>query len=1286
MPALSININDLPYDDKTIKVNNINDLTGQVIQTCFFHEFIVLLENKLTYVCDMIIKLALFKIDTKYAIVGGKALNNIISKNNLKNSFNYDICVKDAADSVAISNKMLSKLILNDHWQKHYRRHIFNILFHSNLVDKPNVNDITTVGTILHHYMTDQLIYSGKKISKGDKQVGTLGIPTDGLFIKLVLKKELFTKNGLRYICSNQRSEPLDNYIISPSPLNTPLPGEYNIIYLPIANIINGEGKFGDITEFLYTNTFDGLNYAKYPLLVYNLIQNIINNNKINNFRIYNKNVDKLKLLINMVLYNCQFLGDVTKTELLNQVEEFAEILEKIVNPPDNVIPDNVYLNNLKLRVFNLLIFTKDTKLINIITKFLTAYIQIYDQRKAICKKNLLLNFQAPTFFHVAQPIDNTQDFNTQIVTNVGNPDLIYNELIKLFEGQGVPQDPRLDNIDGRKYIKEYTDEYTYKIINQYCNYISVGLDSNDIDDSSFKNVNTHKEIWEGITPGPNSIISKETIENVCQGMDKVFDNVHAQYNAKNLYPLINDTFTVYSFLELIALKSPDYSLEIDYVKNGDIIQIAQYISSSYARNFDYRYFARKDRTLFKININKINNNWLFLGKYSYTPDEKEILIRRNSHFVVTDVTFETISMNNNEIEFRTISVDLCTDFQNALEKSQQIITKPFRVTDDILFRTAAKYVYDNHISNQYKDTPDQLQHSIQRYMHALANSLRMASYIMLIHAYRCNRNNAQEFPTHKYNDLTYNDILKLCITVMFITSGIESEVVWGDKLYMDYVTTSANNFENFALDLDPLLFTREEITEHMNLIKMYKLKSKHLYKAWLMHFAHELDMIRINIVGDFNDLRAEQCLGSYHFTNIINKSEQILIDTGEHKFQSTLHTLPETSYNPGVFYKSNTDINYCLNMINKTLYQDVNIPIIAPVLREQQGSGGPGLQQSPPLITFPTMKITYLNSIDIDNLQFSYKEPSKILQLDKSDKYKEYFDTITSFMKTKTGSVNDILSDYKQIEALKKIILKDTDILQNIEKNIKIFSNTISSNSTEINPFIKEYEQISINIKNNQTLLNKIYIEYYKKNNDLEKNFNKSITNKSITNKSTFTSLPTSRTGGNTMFTIRNTPAAFIIDPQNKRDIDRKLLSKYNYKIYNTGLGIVVNTNTNTNTNTHECKCCCDNVSLSIKRINTYMDYMDLLEKHNNKLIDTKLLKYNQENTRYNQEHTQYNQEHTRYNQEHTQYNQEHTRYNQEHTRYNQENTQYNQKNSDNDNYKKYMKYKNKYLQLKYL
>ena len=62
MATIPININDLPYDDNTIQVNNINDLKEQPVQTCVFHELIVLLENKLTFVCDMIIKLALLHL------------------------------------------------------------------------------------------------------------------------------------------------------------------------------------------------------------------------------------------------------------------------------------------------------------------------------------------------------------------------------------------------------------------------------------------------------------------------------------------------------------------------------------------------------------------------------------------------------------------------------------------------------------------------------------------------------------------------------------------------------------------------------------------------------------------------------------------------------------------------------------------------------------------------------------------------------------------------------------------------------------------------------------------------------------------------------------------------------------------------------------------------------------------------------------------------------------------------------------------------------------------------
>ena len=449
MAAAPVNINDLPYNDITIQVNNIKDLTGETIPQCSFYNLILLLENKLTYVCDMIIKLPLSVVyNPEYVIVGGKALNNIISKNNLQNSFNYDICVNNNNDIKTISTTILNNLIINNHWQKHYRSQIYNILLHSNLVDIPQVNDISTLGSILYYYMNDPLIYYGKRISNGNKQPGDLGIVTDGLFIKLVLKKELFSINGQPYICSNERLLDLTNYIITQSPLNPPLvtnlTKDYNIIYLPIANIINAEINFGVPNliqnNLLYFNTFDRLKYAIYPLLVYNLIQNIIKD-KLNNSGTYSKNINKLKLLINMAQYNCQFMGDIKQNIMKIQVDTLAVILNALINPvpPEpyyKTIPLNIDLNRLILFVNKSLIFTENTQLVEIIKNFLIAYERIYTQRKAICTTNLLLKHDDP-------------NFNTHIANNNQDENTTYAQL--------VAQINDLDKIYGRRYIKEYT-------------------------------------------------------------------------------------------------------------------------------------------------------------------------------------------------------------------------------------------------------------------------------------------------------------------------------------------------------------------------------------------------------------------------------------------------------------------------------------------------------------------------------------------------------------------------------------------------------------------------------------------------------------------------------------------------------------------------------------------------------------------------------------------------------------------------------------------------------------
>ena len=306
------------------------------------------------------------------------------------------------------------------------------------------------------------------------------------------------------------------------------------------------------------------------------------------------------------------------------------------------------------------------------------------------------------------------------------------------------------------------------------------------------------------------------------------------------------------------------------------------------------------------------------------------------------------------------------------------------------------------------------------------------------------------------------------------------------------------------------------------------------------------------------------------------------------------------------------------------------------------------------PVITLP-IQIKYLNSIDIEKLQTNKPISKKITNYDEK--------LTKSINPEKYAEVKAISKVNNLIQEKNKIILNDINTLHTIEKNIKIFSNTIRSNSIQIDPFIIEYKRLSLKIKNNQKELEELNIQYYKINNNLEIAIYKDTTPKSIKQ-------PVRRTNNNIMYAIRKQPCAFIIDPNNtNKSKYKKLLS--NYTIFNTGLGAVINTdsnNTNIN-NKHNCVCQCIELS-ALTSINIYMYYIDILDKHNNKLIDNKLQKNIQENTRENNTETlQKNTDNT------SQENIEKYYKNDD-----------DKKNNDENNYKKYMKYKNKYLQLKYL
>jgi len=901
MTTKNININTIPYLHKTIRARDIVDLDGENIQDCSFIDFILLLENKLTYICDILLKLGISEYQGPYVMVGEKALTNIVSKEHVKESLEFDILVYNEQDVIEFSIDIINNILINNinqHYKMHFRKQIYNILLRSNLVEQPEPGDIDNINSTLYYYMNDALIYYGKKIERGEKLPGDTGVATDGLFIKLVFRNNLFTKDKKPFICSNLRwQHALDDYTIELEQLyeldEEQLDEPYRTtIYLPIVNIsIEDKLNFGLLSNrMIKKNNFDKINYAEYGLLVYNLIQFIINSSFTDNYK-FKKNIKKLKLLLNMALYNCQFIKNNTVDNIKTQITILINMLYELIVPVGKdpkkyyiVVPLEQQLNNLKLYINNTLIFARDTNIIEIIQHFLKAYEKIYLQKEDICTTNKLLDFLNETLeTHI---IDDAHIHEKLEIEKT------FSEIIKA--------------LDTAKYIYKYTN-HLYQLLNEYCNYISFGLDYTKIPVGYYI---------------ANQIIP-ETIEDVCQTIDTIFNLTQTKYIETDILVKIKTTFTVYSFLELLSLQNENnnYSLEIDYVKTGDIIQMGQYISTSYAKNYNSTWFAKSDRILFKININKNNNRWIYLSSYSHSPDEKEILLMRNSYFVVTEITFEIVTNRNGIFEFRTISVDLCADLDEAHAKSKQLTEQPLRITDDVRFRQAAKYAYDNYLSQPYKDD-DKLLNSIYRYNNALANSLRKASYIILVHIFRKAINNSQLFK-HDYTIVTYNDLLKLCIAVMFSVTAIESEEPISQLLYYKtYLKKSSIAFSTFALQL-PQLFTPEDIKYYIDLIMTFKSRTTTHYDAWLMSVVYNLDMTRIN-PSDFSNTQLKQAIGEQYFADIIRRCDEILTATGD-KRQAPVepHTLPYADYDKGLFFRSNTNVEFCLNKINKILYDD---------------------------------------------------------------------------------------------------------------------------------------------------------------------------------------------------------------------------------------------------------------------------------------------------------------------------------------------------------------------------
>lgn len=252
------------------------------------------IESMLKEIVEIIMRSALAKVTISdaynYTILGGKAINNIISEEYLQKSFDYDIHVTDSSDEVHL-NHFGSNLAsqINTFLDSHliYKHYIYKILYSNWLIsDDPK---------FFEHYIKNPLFSYGYRKKRN--------YVIHGIFLHLYFNDDIFGK--FKYTNSK-------NYI-------------GNHIFYPVSDIDLDLGLTFGILANKYTlvNPYDNLRYAKFPLVAFNLFSYI---NK-GGYKV-NRNMEKKYHFMNINNYKCSFFNSND-----DNITDIKQIIDTLKNP-----------------------------------------------------------------------------------------------------------------------------------------------------------------------------------------------------------------------------------------------------------------------------------------------------------------------------------------------------------------------------------------------------------------------------------------------------------------------------------------------------------------------------------------------------------------------------------------------------------------------------------------------------------------------------------------------------------------------------------------------------------------------------------------------------------------------------------------------------------------------------------------------------------------------------------------------------------------------------------------
>jgi hypothetical protein len=1000
----------MEYEDSTkpIRVANIpigsNDfffvLRKDFSKFSLTHEHISIknglsiLEEIFLDIIDILTKRALRKVEhIEFHVAGGKAINNIIKKNYLVKSFDFDIHLEREDDKIPLAKRItdLINLELRQPWNVHIREQIFRKLYKYNFVTERERD--------YYRDTSKDLIYYGERVKNK--------FSVFGLFIKLKFQEKLFEDTENTVIKYN-------NFMINDDTYESNDPHRFadNILYLPFSDIdAESFTKFGVISynspypEKSYI-TVDGIKYLDFVMLLYNVIVYATTQK----YKI-DSNLGKIKKIIRSLHTNCTFQIMTDEKKISESLKNIAtQILKSTeINFTDGfketIKNKMVFLyydeTGKKKELFKIQFPEMKKKIIEFLHKVINNYLGFRNNLKKICYTTLHTDKK-----EITDPL-HKNIYKTPLEDNVKDTE-IFEELEKLTY--------YADSANKNLYILRYTSN-AYLSVNSYLNLKENSLDSSEFtkDNKSFINYNYTLSNSTTIDPidrvreieasasKTDEIFREEfdkrihindvsEVEAAVKGIDKVFEEFHKNIDkkdlkGKNIKEYINDTFTTYSFQLVFNYKNQYGTYDnINNLKSGDILIYPQYLSTTWDNAANLSFFAEPTKTLFRITINKNNKNWLFLNGYSNSPREKEILIKRNSIFCVKSNNMTVVNIKGNDYDINIIDLELIDNpidvmINNIYMKSgtDNYYENPLKSE---LFKVGADYVYINYLSKEYKDaktftekniicpsncliqSDSEIEFTINgetktlyRNNHALAHTLRVSSWIYLYGLYLIK------------DDITLKDIitpkflLQICVAGLFLITGRDSEFgaldkvdscegltldekIFYNKSHARYLEQSANYFEKFIdkLKIRDVIYNNDEIENYKYCMKNYyyiyneidnekhkktKEDEEPLNKliSKLFYLSHMIDLIRCKSDCEFTVPIKNKADENYEAVsqNIRNLTIELCQKTGDrvwvknfidYKNKDRIYSNKISQHYEPFFYENSTEPEICIKTI----------------------------------------------------------------------------------------------------------------------------------------------------------------------------------------------------------------------------------------------------------------------------------------------------------------------------------------------------------------------------------